>query len=81
MRPTVNEPVPVLVYLCTSGRRHVVQGPDEFEEVFELAEPGKDFEMYSRTKFTRMKGRPSLTDGRFNVPEELVARHHDRIAP
>jgi hypothetical protein len=55
MRPTVNEPVPVLVYLCTSGRRHVVQGPDEFEEVFELAEPGKDFEMYSRTKFTRMK--------------------------
>jgi hypothetical protein len=30
-------------------------GPDEFEEVFELAEPGKEFELYSRTRLKRMK--------------------------
>lgn len=29
-------------------------GPDEFEEVFELAEPGKDFELYSRTRLKRV---------------------------
>lgn len=28
-------------------------GPDQFEELFELAEPGKPFELYSRTRFTR----------------------------
>jgi hypothetical protein len=38
-----------------SRETHVVIGPDEFEERFELAEPGKDFELYSRTKLTRMK--------------------------
>jgi hypothetical protein len=38
-----------------SRETHLVLGPDEFEEVFELAEPGKDFKVYSRTKFTRMK--------------------------
>jgi hypothetical protein len=28
--------------------------PDEFVEVFELAAPGKDFELYSRAHFTRV---------------------------
>ncbi len=32
---------------------YVVHGPDEFEEVFELAEAGKPFEVYSRSRFTR----------------------------
>jgi uncharacterized membrane protein len=30
-------------------------GPDEFEETFELAEPGKPFAVYSRSKFRRVK--------------------------
>ena len=30
-------------------------GPDEFEEVFELSEPGKPFELYSRAKLERVK--------------------------
>jgi len=30
-------------------------GPDEFEEVFELAPPGKEFELYSRTRLKRAK--------------------------
>lgn len=30
-------------------------GPDEFEETFELAEPGKEFEVYSQTRFRRKK--------------------------
>ncbi len=34
---------------------YVVFGPDAFEEVFEMAEPGKAFEMYSRTRFKRVK--------------------------
>jgi hypothetical protein len=34
---------------------YVVHGPDEFEEVFELAEPGKPFELYSRARFRRVK--------------------------
>jgi hypothetical protein len=32
-----------------------VLGPDIFQEVFELAEPGKDFEPYSRTRLKRDK--------------------------
>lgn len=35
---------------------YLVQGADAFEEVFELAEPDKPFELYSRTRFTRVKG-------------------------
>jgi THAP4-like, heme-binding beta-barrel domain len=35
--------------------RYIVHGPDEFEEVFELAEPGKPFEVYSRARLKRMK--------------------------
>ena len=34
---------------------YVVHGPDEFEEVFELAESGKPFELYSRARLRRMK--------------------------
>jgi hypothetical protein len=34
---------------------YIFHGPDEFEEVFELAEPGKAFEVYSRSRFTRAK--------------------------
>jgi hypothetical protein len=34
---------------------YVLQGRDSFEEIFELAEPGKDFETYSRSRFVRVK--------------------------
>ena len=34
---------------------YVVLGPDEFEEAFELAPPGKPFELYSRTRLKRAK--------------------------
>jgi hypothetical protein len=34
---------------------YLVHGPDAFEEVFEIAEPGKAFDLYSRTRFTRIK--------------------------
>ena len=33
---------------------YIVQGADAFEEVFEIAEPSKPFEVYSRTRFTRV---------------------------
>ena len=32
-----------------------ILGPDEFTEVFEIAEPGKDFEVYSEAHFKRKK--------------------------
>lgn len=34
---------------------YVVVGPDEFEDTFELAEPGKPFEVYSRARLKRTK--------------------------
>ena len=34
---------------------YIVHGPDEFEEVFELAEAGKPFEVYSRTRLKRIR--------------------------
>ena len=34
----------------------IVQGPDAFEEVFEIAEPGKEFTVYSRTRLKRVSG-------------------------
>ena len=34
---------------------YLVHGPDTFEEIFELAEPGKAFEVYSRARFERVK--------------------------
>lgn len=38
-----------------SRETHVRLGPDEFEEIFEMADPGKDFEVYSRTRFKRVR--------------------------
>jgi hypothetical protein len=34
---------------------YVVLGPDEFDELFELAEPGKPFELYSRAHLRRVR--------------------------
>ena len=34
---------------------YIMAGPDELEEVFELAEPGKDFAVYSRARLKRVK--------------------------
>ena len=34
---------------------YIVHGPDEFEEVFELAQAGKPFDVYSRTRLKRMR--------------------------
>jgi hypothetical protein len=36
---------------------YAVLGPDEFEEVFELAEPGKEFEEYSRARLKRVRSK------------------------
>jgi len=38
-----------------SRETHAVLGPDEFEEVFELADPGEDFVVYSRTRLKRVR--------------------------
>ena len=34
---------------------YIIHGPDEFEEVFELAQAGKPFEVYSRTRLKRIR--------------------------
>ena len=34
---------------------YVVRGADQFDEIFELAEPGKTFEVYSNARFTRVR--------------------------
>jgi hypothetical protein len=34
---------------------YALTGPDQFEEVFEIAEPGKEFEVYSRSRLTRTR--------------------------
>ena len=34
---------------------YLAHDPDQFEEVFELAEPGKPFEVYSRARLTRVR--------------------------
>jgi hypothetical protein len=34
---------------------YVLTGDDQFEEIFELAEPGKEFELYSRNRLTRVR--------------------------
>jgi len=36
---------------------YILTGPDELVERFELAEPGKDFEIYSETRLRRVIGR------------------------
>jgi hypothetical protein len=33
---------------------YIPRGPNAFEELFELAEPGKAFELYSHARFTRL---------------------------
>jgi hypothetical protein len=33
---------------------YIKRGPDAFEEIFELAEPGKSFEVYSHARFFRV---------------------------
>jgi len=35
--------------------KYKILGPDEFTEVFEIAEAGKDFELYSEGHFKRKK--------------------------
>jgi hypothetical protein len=37
---------------------YVVRGPDEFEEIFELAQGDKPFEVYSRARLKRVKSVP-----------------------
>ena len=34
---------------------YTFSGTDQLEEIFELAEPGKDFELYSRSRLTRVR--------------------------
>ena len=34
---------------------YIQVGPDELEEIFEMAEPGQDFKVYSRTRLKRFK--------------------------
>jgi hypothetical protein len=34
---------------------YVFSGSDQLEEIFEIAEPGKDFEVYSRSRLTRRR--------------------------
>ncbi len=34
---------------------YIMTGPDELEEVFEMAEPDKDFALYSRTRLKRVR--------------------------
>ena len=34
---------------------YVFSGDDQVEEIFEIAEPGKDFQVYSRSRLTRVK--------------------------
>ncbi len=45
------EPLRYLV----GGWEGKILGPDEFTEVFEIAEAGKDFELYSEGHFKRKK--------------------------
>jgi hypothetical protein len=43
---------------------YVVHGPDDFEEIFELAGSGKPFELYSRARLTRVRqGREPIRSG------------------
>ena len=34
---------------------YLLHGPDEFEEVFEMAEPGKEFAVYARATLKRVR--------------------------
>jgi hypothetical protein len=46
------ESIPAGFRACETSK---IMGPDEFIEVFEIAEPGKDFELYSEGHFKRKK--------------------------
>ena len=48
-------------------------GPDEFEETFEIAEPGKDFALYSRSILRRVKWRQTGLTGAVRI--ESSAAH------
>jgi hypothetical protein len=37
------------------ARDYVFTGSDQVEEIFELAEPGKDLEVYSRNRLARAR--------------------------
>lgn len=39
--------------MSVARETYTVVGPDEFEEVFEIAGPGKPFEVYSRARLKR----------------------------
>jgi hexosaminidase len=43
------------VTIIVSNETYVFQGRDEFEEIFELAQAGKPFEVYSRARLKRVK--------------------------
>ena len=46
----------VFIAVFFSGTRdYTAQGSEAFEEVFELAETGKPFQIYSRAQFKRAK--------------------------
>jgi hypothetical protein len=34
---------------------YILTGTDQLEDIFELAPPGKDFDLYSRNRLTRVK--------------------------
>jgi hypothetical protein len=38
-----------------SRETYTIHGPDEFEEAFEVAAPGKDFQVYSRARLKRAR--------------------------
>ena len=38
-----------------SRETYVFSGPDQFDETFEIAAPGKEFEVYSRARLTRSR--------------------------
>ena len=41
--------------LIEDRRAYVVHGPDEFEEIFELAQSGRPFALYSRARLKRVQ--------------------------
>ena len=46
------ENIPASYRACET---YTITSPDEFVERFKLAEPGKDFELYTETRFKRKK--------------------------
>jgi hypothetical protein len=49
----------IIVVTALFGARetYLVRSPDEFEEIFELAEPDKPFDVYSHARFRRTAAR------------------------